>query len=30
MGLKIVRFRNNEDVRNVSAVVARIKELIAK
>jgi len=28
MGLMIVRFRNDEVVRDVSAVVGRIKELI--
>jgi len=28
MGLRIVRFRNDEVVRNVSAVVGRIKEFI--
>ncbi|GJQ33875.1 MAG: hypothetical protein HBSAPP04_27140 [Ignavibacteriaceae bacterium] len=29
MGLKIVRFRNDEVVRNLSAVVGRIRELIS-
>ncbi len=29
MGLRVVRFGNNEVVRDVSAVVGRIKELIS-
>lgn len=30
LGLRIVRFRNDEVVRDVSAVVGKIKELIAE
>ena len=30
LGLRIVRFRNDEVVKNLSTVVGRIKELIAK
>jgi very-short-patch-repair endonuclease len=30
LGLRVVRFRNDEVVRNLSTVVGRIKELIAK
>ena len=30
LGLKVVRFRNDEVVRNVSVVVGKIKKLISK